>query len=478
MPVNDREPAASQNGQQPEQPGTQEGQQNQPQNGKQESVKPSGQQDKNDKPDPDNKQDTDKTEAEKKPLDPATKRKRILIGVVVGIVLLIAGIAWWLHSRTYEATDDAQIDGHLNPIASRVAGTVKAVYVENDQPVKAGMPLVDLDPRDYEVQVEQSRAQYQQALAQLAAENPNVPITETSTHTAVDTDSATVLNAEAAVASAEYDYDSNVAKLRQAEAINRKSQSDLLRYKELVDKHEISLSDYDQYLANASSQQAAVEASRAAAASSQKVVDERRAQLLQQQNKLQEDTQNAPRQVAIRQANNKSSAASAAAAKAQLDTALLNLSYCHIFAPVDGIATERSAEVGGRISVGQQLVVIVQTENIWATADFKETQLRKMHVGQRATIEVDSLDESFEGQVEYMPAATGDRTSLFPPEDATGNYVKVVQRLPVRISLNPHQRDLNRLRPGMSIEATVHLDAKVSKNSKSAANSASSNAAH
>ena len=467
MPVNDQEQTTNQNGQQPEQPGTQKDQQNQPQNGKQDGVKPDVKQDTS-KPDgvkpedkQDDKQDKDKKDdAEKKPLDPATKLKRILIGIVIGVVVLVAGIAWWLHSRTYESTDDAQIDGHLNPIASRVAGTVKAVYVESDQPVKAGMPLVDLDPRDYEVQVEQSRAQYQQALALLAAANPNVPITETSTHIAVDTDSATVLNAEAAVSSAEYDYDSNVAKLRQSEANNRKSQSDLVRYKQLVDKHEIALSDYDQYLANAGAQQAAVEASRAAAASSQKVVEERRAQLQQQQNKLQEDTLNAPRQVIIRQANNKSSAASAAAAKAQLDAALLNLSYCHILAPVDGIATQRAAEVGGRISVGQQLVVIVQTENIWATADFKETQLRKMHVGQRATIEVDTLDESFEGEVQYMPAATGDRTSLFPPEDATGNYVKVVQRLPVRISFNPNQRDLNRLRPGMSIEATVHLDKK------------------
>jgi membrane fusion protein (multidrug efflux system) len=468
MPVNEQEQTTNQNGQQPDQPGVQKDQQNQPQNGKQDGVKPDvkrdGAQQDGPKPDgakPDDKQDKDKKDdAEKKPLDPATKRKRILIGVVVGVVVLIAGIAWWLHSRTYQDTDDAQIDGHLNPIASRVAGTVKAVYVENDQPVKAGMALVDLDPRDYEVQVEQSRAQYQQALAQLAAQNPNVPITETSNRSVVDTDSASVLNAEAAVASAQYDFDSNVAKLRQSEANNRKSQSDLVRYKELVDKHEIALSDYDQYLANAGSQQAAVEASRAAAASAQKVVDQRRAQLQQQQTKLQEDTQNAPRQVAIRQANNRSSAANAASAKAQLDAALLNLSYCHIFAPVDGIATQRSAEIGGRISVGQQLVVIVQTDDIWATADFKETQLRKMHVGQRATIEVDSLDESFEGQVEYMPAATGDRTSLFPPEDATGNYVKVVQRLPVRISFNPNQRDLNRLRPGMSVEATVHLDKK------------------
>ena len=405
MPVNEQEQTTNQNGQQPDQPGVRKKQQNQPQNDKQDGVKPDVKQDGaqqggvKQEGKQDDKQDKDeKDDAEKKPIDPATKRKRILIGVVVGVVVLVAGIAWWLHSRTYEGTDDARIDGHLNPIASRVAGTVKAVYVESDQPVKAGMALVDLDPRDYEVQVEQSRAQYEQALAQLAAQNPNVPIIETSNRSIVATDSATVLNAEAAVASAQYDYDSNVAKLRQSEANNRKSQSDLVRYKELVDKHEIALSDYDQYLANAGSQQAAVEASRAAAASSQKVVDQRRAQLLQQQSKLQEDARDAPRQVAIRQANNKSSAANAAAAKAQLDMALLNLSYCHIFAPVDGIATQRAAEVGGRISVGQQLVVIVQTENIWAIADFKETQLRKMHVGQRAAIEVDSLDNPSRGK--------------------------------------------------------------------------------
>ncbi len=447
MPVQDQESATNHKGPQPEQPGAQPDQQKPPQGGKQDGAKP------------DDKQDKDKKDdAEKKPLDPATKFKRILIGVVIGVVLLAAGFAWWLHSRTYEGTDDAQIDGHLNPIASRVAGTVKAVYVESDQPVKAGMALVDLDPRDYEVQVEQSRALYQQALAQLGAQNPNLPITQTSNRSIVDIDSSTVVNAEAAIAGAQYDYDSNVAKLRQSEANNRKSQSDLIRYKQLVDKHEIALSDYDQYLANAGSEQAAVEASRAAAASSLKVVDERRAQLQQQQTKLREDTQNAPRQVAIREANNRSSAANAASAKAQLDAALLNLSYCHIFAPVDGIATQRSVELGGRISVGQQLVVIVQTANIWATANFKETQLRKMHVGQRATIEVDTLGESFNGEVQYMPAATGDRTSLFPPEDATGNYVKVVQRLPVRISFTPNQRDLDRLRPGMSIEATVHLD--------------------
>jgi len=458
MPVDDREQTTHQNGTHPDQQDAQKDQK-QASPGTQNGDHRDGAK----KPDVEKKPD-----GEKKPADPATKRKRIVIGVAAGVVVLVAGFLWWQHSQTYESTDDAQIDGHLNPIASRVAGTVKAVYVENDQPVKAGTPLVDLDPRDYEAQVTQARAQYRQALSQVAAQNPNVPITQTANRSTVDTDTAAVLNAEAAIAGAQYDYDSNVAKLRQAEANNRKSQSDLARYKELVDKHEISLSDYDEYVANAAAQEAAVEASRAAAASSQKVVEQRRAQLQQQQNKLQEDAQNAPRQVAIKQADISSSAANASSAKAQLDIALLNLSYCHIAAPVDGIATGRSAELGGRISVGQQLVVIVQTQNVWATADFKETQLRKMHVGQRVTAQVDSLNESFEGEVEYMPAATGDRTSLFPPEDATGNYVKVVQRLPVRIRLDPNQQDFNRLRPGMSVEAKVYLDVKGKKDTKAA----------
>jgi membrane fusion protein, multidrug efflux system len=394
----------------------------------------------------------------KKPLDPATKRRRIIIGVVIGIVVLAAGIAWWLHSRTYESTDDAQVNGHLNAIASRVAGTVKGVYVENDQPVKAGQPLVDLDPSDYQVLVAQARAGYEQAVAQAAAESPNVPITVTSNRATVDADVQQVVNAEAAVTSAQRDYDSNVAKLRQAEANNRKAQSDLVRYKKLVDQGEISLSDYDQYVASAGSDEAAVEASRYAAASSVQIVEERRAQLLQQQTKHSEDEANSPRQVTIRRATLDSRKANVDWAKAQLDTALLNLSYCQIVAPVDGIVSQRSAEIGARISQGQQLIVVVQIDNVWTTANFKETQLRKMHVGQRVTIEVDALDESFDGEVENMPAATGDRSSLFPPENATGNYVKIVQRLPVRIRFNPNQRDLDKLRPGMSVEPKVHLD--------------------
>jgi membrane fusion protein (multidrug efflux system) len=402
--------------------------------------------------------DDDKKKEEQKPVDPATKRRRIIIGIAVGVVVLVAGIAWWLYSRTYESTDDAQINGHLNAIASRVAGTVKAVYVENDQPVKAGQPLVDLDPSDYEVLVAQARAGYEQALAQAAAESPNVPITVTSNRATVDTDVQQVVNAEAAITSAQRDYDSNVAKLRQAEASNGKAQSDLVRYKKLVDQGEISLSDYDQYVASAGGDEAAVEASRYAAASSEQIVEEKKASLRQQQTKHSEDKANLPRQITIHKATVDSRKANVDSAKAQLDTALLNLSYCHIVAPVDGIASQRSAEIGGRISQGQQLIVVVQTDNVWTTANFKETQLRKMHPGQRVTIGVDSLGESFEGSVEFMPAATGDRSSLFPPENATGNYVKIVQRLPVRIRFNPNQRDLDKLRPGMSVEPKVHLD--------------------
>jgi membrane fusion protein, multidrug efflux system len=400
----------------------------------------------------------DKKEEEKKPADPATKRRRLILGVAAGIVVVVAGVAWWLYSRTYESTDDAQIDAHINAIASRVEGTVKAVYVENNQPVKAGQPLVDLDPRDYEVLAAQARAGYEQAVAQAAAEGPNVPITVTSNRATVDTDVELVVNAEAAVASAQHDYASNAAKLRQAEANNRKAQSDLVRYKKLVDQGEISLSDYDQYVASAGSEDAAVEASRYAAASSQQIVEERRAQLLQQQTKDSEDKVNLPRQLIIHAATVDSRKASVDSAKAQLDTALLNLSYCHIVAPVDGIVNQRSAEVGARISQGQQLIVVVQIDGVWANANFKETQLKKMHVGQRVTISVDSLGESFEGQIENMPAATGDRSSLFPPENATGNYVKIVQRLPVRIRFNRNQRDLDKLRPGESVDPKVHLD--------------------
>jgi membrane fusion protein (multidrug efflux system) len=187
-------------------------------------------------------------------------------------------------------------------------------------------------------------------------------------------------------------------------------------------------------------------------------VEQRRAQLAQEQSKLQQTQSSAPLQVAIREADIKSQQANAEAAQAALEQSRLNLGYTRIDAPVSGVITQRSAEVGARISKGQQLFMIVQTSDLWVTANFKETQLARIHPGQHVRIHVDALRDDFEGTVESMPAVTGSRTSVLPPENATGNYVKVIQRLPVRIRFNAGQKDLDKLRPGMSVEPKVRLD--------------------
>ena len=397
-------------------------------------------------------------EEKKAPIDPAKRRRGIIIACIVGVLLVGGCIVWWLHSRTYETTDDAQADAHLNPVAARVEGTVKAVYVEDNQAVQAGQPLVDIDPSDLQVKLAQAQADYDQAVAQLNAENPNVPITKTTNVSDINSQQEEVRNADASLGSAVSDYESSVAKLRQAEANNEKSQTDLLRYKELLDKQEVAHSDYDQYLATAKSQQANVNAAAAAAASSQKVIAQRRAQLAQQHSKLAETNANGPRQVEIKKANIASREASVESYKAQLDQARLNVAYCHVVAPVSGIVMQRSAEIGARNAAGTQLLVVAQVNETWVTANFKETQLRKMHPGQHVNVKIDALAKSFNGTVEAMPAATGDRASVLPAENATGNFVKVIQRLPVRIRLDTGQQNLDKVRPGMSAEPKVILD--------------------
>jgi membrane fusion protein, multidrug efflux system len=402
--------------------------------------------------------EAEQTEQNKAPVDPAKRRRGIITISIAGVVLVVVCIVWWLYSRTYETTDDAQADAHLNPISARVEGTVKSVYVEDNQAVQAGQPLVDLDTSDLEVKLAQAQADYDQAIAQLNAESPNVPITQASNSNDITSQQEEVRNADASLSSALSDYESSVAKLRQAEANNEKSQTDLVRYKELLQKQEIAHSDYDQYLANAKSQQANVNSAAATAASSQKVIDQRRAQLAQQRSKLSQTSANAPRQVEIRKANIASRKASVESYKAQLDQARLNVAYCHVVAPVSGIVMQRSAETGARIAAGTQLLVVAQVDEPWVTANFKETQLRKMHPGQHVRVKIDALGESFKGIVEAMPASTGDRASVLPAENATGNYVKVIQRLPVRILLEKGQQDLAKVRPGMSAEPKVSLD--------------------
>lgn len=387
----------------------------------------------------------------------ASKPGRKMILVLAGLVVVAVCGGWWLYSGTYESTDDAQVDAHLNPVAARVQGTVTAVYVEDNQVVKAGQPLVDLDTNDATVALAQAQANYDQAIAQLNAQNPNVPITLATNVSDITSQQAEVISAEAALSAANSDYESAISKLRQAEATNQKSQADLVRYKQLLDKQEIANSDYDQYLSNAKSQEASVSAAAASADSYKKIIDQRKAQLAQQRAKYQLTTANAPRQVEIKHATVASNAAAVESAKAQLDQAKLNLAYCHVVAPVSGIVMQRSVELGQRISAGSQLLMVAQVDSPWVTANFKETQLRKMHTGQKVSVEVDALARSFQGTVESISASTGDRASVLPAENATGNYVKVVQRLPVRIHLDPGQDGLEKVRPGMSVEPTVHF---------------------
>lgn len=392
------------------------------------------------------------------PPNPAKKRRTLIIASMVLLLVIAGAVAFYLHSLTYESTDDAQIDGHLNPIASRVAGTVRSVYVENNQRVEAGKLLVELDPSDLEVTLAQSEAEYSSAIAQLRGEQPNLPITVTSNQTDAASAREEVANAEAALAGAEHEHKVSLAKLQQAEADNGKAQLDIARYKQLLDKHEVAQSEFDQYDATAKAQAAAVDAQRASVNSASKTIDQRHAQLRQQQAKLQQTLQNAPRQILIRNATVLQRKASMESSAAQVRQDKLNLSYTRIVAPVAGIVTQRNAEVGARISVGQQLMMIVQTTNLWVTANFKETQFKKMKTGQRVTVKVDALERDVNAYIEDMPASTGDRTSALPPENATGNYVKIVQRMPVRIRFRDGQDGLNALRPGMSVVPTVHFE--------------------
>ena len=392
-------------------------------------------------------------------VDLANRRRvnKAVVGVIVVLVLAL-GVGWYLYSRGVEATDDAQVDGHLVPIASRVEGTILAVTVDDNQPVTAGTPLVQLDPRDYQVALDQAKAQYDQASAQLTAAGPNVPITRISNESDLAADTEEIIAAEASVEAARNDLAASVARLKESQAVNERAQANLERYQTLMDKNEVSRADYDQYKATATAQFQTVAANQAAVESEEKTVDQRTAQLAQQRTKLQQSRDSAPLRRAIREADIKGQQANAEAAQAAFEKANLNLKYGQIVAPVAGVVTQRSAEPGAKVASGQQLMMIVQTNDLWITANFKETQLERMHPGQRVTIHVDAMHQDFAGTVESMPAITGSRTSVLPPENATGNYVKVIQRMPVRIRFNAGQKDMDKLRPGMSVEPKVYVE--------------------
>jgi membrane fusion protein (multidrug efflux system) len=385
------------------------------------------------------------------------RRKTLLFASILGIVVLVGVIAFWLYSRTYESTDDAQVDGHLNGITARIDGVIKAVHVEENQSIQAGQLVAEMDSRDYEVALEQAQAQLLKAQADLRAENPNIPITQSSSQTSISTSQSEVLNAEAGVAAAEREQSAALSRLQETEANNAKAQSDVGRYKSLVEKEEVSRSQYDQVVATAKALAAAVDSARSSAESAQKVVEQRRAQLDQAHSRLGLANVNAPNQVAITRANLQSHQAEVQAMKAQVDRAQLDLSYCQISSPVAGVVSKRTVNMGEHVSKGQRLITLADLGDLWVTANFKENQLRNMHAQQSVTISVDAFNQDFDGYVEAMPGSTGSITSLLPPENATGNYVKVVQRLPVRIRFKAGQQGLERLRPGMSVVPKVWL---------------------
>jgi membrane fusion protein (multidrug efflux system) len=396
---------------------------------------------------------------DKKPQPPVT-RGRGRAFTIFFLVLLIAagvGIYYWLQSRDFETTDDAQVEAHLSSVSSRVDGAITGVYVDDNQIVKAGDALVDLDPRDFQVAVDQARAQVALARSQVTAQRPNVPIIQNESSTNITGAEADVANAEAAIGVAERDRESAAARLAEAQANAAKAKADLSRYTLLIKNEEVSQQEFDQVAATAKAQDATVDANRAAVESAGRTVQQREAQLLQVKSRLSQVRTNAPAQLAIREANVQSQQANEQTAQAMLEQAELKLGYTKILAPAAGIIMKRSAEVGERINAGQQMMMIAQIGDLWVTADFKETQMRNIHPGQPARIHVDALRQDFDGFVENIGGSTGALASVLPPENATGNYVKVVQRIPVRLRFKPNQSGLDRLRPGMSVEPQVRI---------------------
>jgi membrane fusion protein (multidrug efflux system) len=363
-----------------------------------------------------------------------------IIAVLV-IVLLIAGAFIWHYYSVRESTDDAQIDGHINPISPRVTGTVLRVLHDDNEVVQAGDLLVELDPKDYEVAVDRARADLANAQANATAANVGVPLTQT-------TSSSQLLAADAGVKGAERDIESARAKLSDAQANYAKTSADLKRMELLIAKDEISHQQYDAAVAANNSAKAQVDAATSAIASAESRAAQSQAQA--------EAARTVPEQLKVTRARAGAASAEVQRAISALAQAELNLKYTKIIAPVTGVLSKRSVEPGQTVQAGQPLFSIVNLDDIWTTANFKETQLRDMKVGQKAKIKVDAYGREFSGTVESIGGATGARFSLLPPENATGNYVKVVQRIPVRIRLDKDQDPNHQLRPGMSVEPVVY----------------------
>lgn len=384
------------------------------------------------------------------------RRRAILIVVVA--VLAVGAIFYWLHSRRFEDTDDAQVDGNLYQVSSRVSGQVINVYVEDQQMVHKGQPIADIDPRDYQVALEQAQANLANAQAAYTEAVQNVPITSVNVRTTITTSGQDVSGAQAAVSQAEAQAQAAAARVQAAKANALKAQLDVDRYTPLVKNDVISKQQYDAAVAQATANQAALDEAERNVNAQQQMVRQAQQKLADARTQAAQSAANGPKQNQVQQARAEAALAAVKQAQAKVDQAQLNLSYCKIVAPTDGIVSKKSVVVGNNLSVGQDLLTLVPLKDLWVTANFKETQLGLMQQGQPVELKVDALGgRKFTGKVTQIGGATGSKLSLFPPENATGNYVKVVQRIPVRIdftNLDQENKD-QALRPGMSVEPVV-----------------------
>jgi membrane fusion protein (multidrug efflux system) len=374
--------------------------------------------------------------------------------LLIIVALVVGGIFAWRYYSRHETTDDAQIDGDVYPISSRINGHVVSVEVENNEFVKKGTVLVRIDPTDYQVGLERSQATYAMAIARAQASHAGVPITSVNSSSGISSAQAQVEQAQAAIAAAEKQSLAAQARVKQTEANYARAKSDLARYAQLIKKDEVSQQQYDHATQAAEADSAAVTAAQSAAAAAQQNVALAEARLSQAQAGLLA-SKTGPQRVRVSRAEAKAAAAAVKTAKAAMDQAQLNVNYCVVRAPVDGIVGKKSVEPGQNIGIGQPLMAIVPVTGLYVTANYKETELRDMRPGDPATIHVDAYDHDYKGHVLNIAGATGERFSLLPPENATGNYVKVVQRIPVKIVFDAGQDSEHLLRVGMSVEPTV-----------------------
>jgi len=383
---------------------------------------------------------------------PSVLTSALIVGALIAVV---AGVFLWRYLGSYESTDDAQVDTHLAAVSARVSGYVIKVNVADNAYVHQGDVLVEIDPKDYEVAVEKARADLANAQATAQSLDISVPITSVNTLSQLTSSASDVENANAGIVAAEKQLAAAHAQVEQAQANDAKAQDDVKRYKLLVDKQNVSEQVYDQAIAAAKASAASVAAALANEAAAQQVVQQARNRLKQAE-ATHRTAQTGPQQVASTRARALSAAADVQQRRALLEQAELNLQYTKVVAPVNG-EVNKTVVVGMNVQPGQQLLTIVPLDDVWITANFKETQLRFMKPGQRVDLRVDANGRTYRARVDSIGGATGPLFSLLPPENATGNYVKVVQRIPVKIVFEPGENQDRQLRPGMSVVPTVHL---------------------